>query len=88
MMMMMMMMMMLQILSFSLLSFFLRFRFQVPGAVEYGISSDDLFSLKNSPGKTWVNFLYKKGKSKCNIQMDNKSPTRLVSDKHHPNRLD
>ena len=50
--MMMMMMMMLQILSFSLLSFFLRFRFQVPGAVEYGISSDDLFSLKTSPGKT------------------------------------
>ncbi|XP_068706093.1 thioredoxin reductase 2, mitochondrial-like [Montipora foliosa] len=27
---------------------------EVPGAVEYGISSDDLFSLKNSPGKTLV----------------------------------
>ncbi|XP_068735538.1 thioredoxin reductase 2, mitochondrial-like [Montipora capricornis] len=31
-----------------------RFPKEVPGAVEYGISSDDLFSLKNSPGKTLV----------------------------------
>ncbi|XP_068737214.1 thioredoxin reductase 2, mitochondrial-like isoform X2 [Montipora capricornis] len=31
-----------------------RFPKEVPGAFEYGISSDDLFSLKNSPGKTLV----------------------------------
>ena len=26
----------------------------VPGAVEYGLTSDDLFSLSESPGKTLV----------------------------------
>ncbi|KAJ7325621.1 Thioredoxin reductase 2, mitochondrial [Desmophyllum pertusum] len=31
-----------------------RFPAEVPGAVEYGISSDDIFSLKKSPGKTLV----------------------------------
>lgn len=31
-----------------------RFPKEIPGAVEYGISSDDLFSLKESPGKTLV----------------------------------
>ena len=32
--------------------FYLSFWFKVPGAVEYGISSDDIFSLNKSPGKT------------------------------------
>ena len=35
-----------------LLIFFVMYGFQVPGAIEYGISSDDIFSLKKSPGKT------------------------------------
>lgn len=26
----------------------------IPGAIEYGITSDDIFSLKNEPGKTLV----------------------------------
>jgi thioredoxin reductase (NADPH) len=26
----------------------------IPGALEYGITSDDIFSLKNAPGKTLV----------------------------------
>jgi len=26
----------------------------IPGAIEYGISSDDIFSLKQAPGKTLV----------------------------------
>lgn len=31
-----------------------RFPFEVPGAMQYGISSDDLFSLEKPPGKTLV----------------------------------
>ena len=26
----------------------------IPGAIEYGITSDDIFSLNNPPGKTLV----------------------------------
>lgn len=26
----------------------------IPGALEYGITSDDIFSMENSPGKTLV----------------------------------
>lgn len=26
----------------------------IPGAVEYGVTSDDIFSLENSPGKTMI----------------------------------
>ena len=38
--------------AFYLLQSFAIFSFQVPGAIEYAISSDDIFSLKKSPGKT------------------------------------